>query len=173
MTALLEDLRTDRLLLRPLRADDLPAVLEIQTDPRTHLHDSYLAGPEEVRQLFEAWLRHWADHGFGYLTVVEQATGAVIGIGGVQERELDGERVLNLFYRFRPSAWGKGYAAEMAGTVVDWAERTLPGLPVVVITNVGNAPARRVAEKLGFAVDKEADYQGAPAVYYRRRVGRR
>lgn len=160
-------MRTRRLLLRPLREEDLPAVIDIQAARETHPYERAPATPAQARERFAVWRQHWATHGFGYVAVVEVGSATVVGIGGVQERDLDGERVLNLYYRFLPAAWGRGYATEMASAMLDWARRALPERAVVVITNVDNAPARRVADKLGLRQYRQADYEGMPAAFYR------
>ncbi|TQJ05694.1 GNAT family N-acetyltransferase [Amycolatopsis cihanbeyliensis] len=168
----LRDIRTERLLLRRIREDDLSAVIEIQTDPATHEHGGPPPSEEEARTLFAEWRRQWAEHGLGYWMVEESASGTVIGLGGVRYKEIEGETILNLAYRFRPSAWGNGYAMEMAAPTVEWAERELAGTPVVIVTNPGNTPARRVADKLGFRLYREGPYReggkDVPAVFYRK-----
>lgn len=159
-------LRTSRLLLRPFSDDDLPTVIGLQSARSTHPHESNPATPAEARLQFETWRQHWLDHGFGYVAV--EHDGRVIGVGGLQNSELHGESVLNLFYRFRPDAWGHGYASEMASAVLAWAAREIPEKPVVIVTNVSNTAARRVAEKLAFSEYRRDLYRGTPAVYYRR-----
>ncbi|PXY33943.1 GNAT family N-acetyltransferase [Prauserella flavalba] len=165
----LGEIRTERLVLRRFREADLPSVVEIQSDPATHPHDAFPATTEHARALVAVWQRHWAEHGFGYVAVVEAGSGRVIGVGGVQAKDLEGEPVLNLYYRFRPEAWGRGYASEMANAVVGWASRAVPERPVVIVTNVGNVPAQRIAHKLGFAEYKEDYYEGVAAKFYRSR----
>nr|WP_232376839.1 GNAT family N-acetyltransferase [Amycolatopsis aidingensis] len=168
----LRDIRTERLLLRRIREDDLATVIEIQTDPATHEHGGPPPNEEETRTIFAEWLWQWTEHGFGYWMVEEPAAGTVVGLGGVRYKEIEGETVLNLAYRFRPSAWGNGYAVEMAAPTVEWSEREMPEAPVVVVTNPNNTPARRVAEKLGFRLHKEGPYleggKDVPAVFYRK-----
>ncbi|MBK1785866.1 GNAT family N-acetyltransferase [Prauserella cavernicola] len=170
MAVELGEIRTERLILRRFGDADLPSIVRIQSDPATHPHDQWPATPEHARALITLWDRHWLEHGFGYVAVVEARSGGIVGVGGVQTKDLEGEEVLNLYYRFHPDSWGKGYAPEMAGAVVGWAERALPRLPVVIVTNVGNVPAQRVARKLGFTQYKEDDYEGVPAKYYRNRL---
>ncbi len=161
-------MRTARLLLRPFREADLPSVVGIQSSPETHPHEPSPATPAQARTQFETWRRHWIDHGFGYLAVVEPGPDRLVGVGGIQCSDLDREPVLNLYYRFRPDTWGRGYAPEMGAAVVAWAEREVPERPVVIVTGVTNAPARRVADKLGFREYRRDLYRGLPSVYYRR-----
>jgi RimJ/RimL family protein N-acetyltransferase len=65
--------------------------------------------------------------------------------------------VLNTYYRFAPSAWGHGYATEMAGAALGLAQRLLPDMPVIVRTRPANVAARAVAEKLGLMRAPELD----------------
>jgi RimJ/RimL family protein N-acetyltransferase len=163
-----EDLDTERLSLRALRESDRRAMVELDTDARTNLFNPHPPSPGEADEKFGKWLRHWSDHGYGYVAITETGSDEIIGIGGVQTRELQGEKVLNLYYRFRPEAWGKGYATEMAMAVVAWAERELSTLPVVISVNVANGRSLRVAERLGFRKYVEEPYQGALSRHFRR-----
>ncbi|MFC0433172.1 GNAT family N-acetyltransferase [Kutzneria buriramensis] len=145
------ELRTERLLLRRLRAEDLPTVTEIQGDREANRHNPLgTASPARIAQQLRCWVADWAEHGIGYWLVVDAASEGAVGIGGLRRIEHDGEPALNLFYRFRPAAWGRGLALEMARAAVGWAERRDPGVPVVVITTRDNLPSIRLAERLGF-----------------------
>ncbi|GLZ42663.1 GNAT family N-acetyltransferase [Actinokineospora sp. NBRC 105648] len=160
-------IRTERLSLRPVTAADLAQVTEIQGDPAAaRFRPGGANTPDESASQLVAWVEHWRAHGFGYWAVEVTATGALIGLGGLQHSEFDGERYLNLYYRFRPSSWGHGYAPEMARAAMDLAARQLPRLAVWIVTTVENTPARRVAEKLGFTEFREGMYAGALSRFY-------
>ena len=120
-----------------------------------------------MRRDLARWIGQWSSDGIGYWAVELLATGEVIGFGGVMHHEAEGEQVLNLYYRFRPSAWGRGYAAEMAAAAVEWAGEHRPHRPVVVITRPENVPSQRVAEKLGFRRYLERDTRGFVEWLYR------
>ncbi|SDM98674.1 GNAT family N-acetyltransferase [Allokutzneria albata] len=156
---------TDRLVLRRPTAADLTAMVEIHSDPETNRFNP-LGPADEARATRDlmSWLAHWAVHGFGYCAITEPS-GFVVGFGGLRTHVFEDEPVLNLYYRFRPSAWGKGYAPEMARAVVDWAREHRPE-PVLIFTKSDNAPAIRVAEKIGFTLLRETVLEGAPAVVY-------
>nr|WP_245573990.1 GNAT family N-acetyltransferase [Amycolatopsis nigrescens] len=168
MTTQLMEIRTERLLLRPLRESDRAEVIEIQTDPRTNRFNPDPPSVAESEQKFDQWLTHWGEYGYGYLAAVEAGTGELLGVGGVANRRFGDEEVLNLYYRFSPGAWGKGYASEMAAAVVAWAEREVPERPVVISVSVENVPSIRVAERLGFTDYTVADYFGLLSRHYRR-----
>jgi [ribosomal protein S5]-alanine N-acetyltransferase len=72
---------------------------------------------------------HWQQHGFGYWIV--RADRKRLGCCGLKVMTLNDRRVLNLFYRLGPSAWGRGVATEAATAVVEWADIHRPDDPVI------------------------------------------
>jgi len=155
---MLAEVRTERLLLRRLRPDDLPAVVQIQGDPAANRHNPIgTASPSRIAQQLRCWVADWEEHGVGYWLVVDAETEQAVGIGGLRPIEHEGRPALNMFYRFRPSAWGRGLALEMARAAVDWAEREGPA-PVVVLTTRDNLPAIRLARRLGFRLSDADPY---------------
>ncbi|MFI5608993.1 GNAT family N-acetyltransferase [Amycolatopsis sp. NPDC051903] len=165
---MLKEIETERLVLRPFTEADRAAVVAIQTDPATDRFNPAPPAPADGELLFDSWLAHWAEHGYGYCAVRERGGTEVLGLAGVRLRRFRDERVLNLAYRFAPAAWGKGYAVEAAGAAVGWAERELPELPVLISVNVANAPSLRVVERLGFTRYEEEEYEGAVSRHFRR-----
>jgi ribosomal-protein-alanine N-acetyltransferase len=159
-------IETERLVCRRLRRDDLEDVFRIHGDPRTSLHNP--DGPhhdlEESRETLAAWVGQWDASGLSYWAAECAATGRVVGFGGLALlRGWHGRDVLNLYYRFEPAAWGRGYATEVAAAAVAVARRELPELPIVVRTMAGNGPARRVAERAGF--ERRPDLDDEHVVY--------
>ncbi|MCY1082756.1 GNAT family N-acetyltransferase [Archangium lansingense] len=115
----------------------------------------------------ERWLGDWARHGVGYWAVERRdAPGTIVGFSGMRHKELEGQRVLNLAYRFSPQCWGSGYATEAARVALALARQHIPDVPVVAIISLENAPSLRVAERLGMRRDRIIDYEGvANAVF--------
>lgn len=164
-----------RLRLRRPTPADAEGVFAIHGDPRTNLFNP--AGPDRDRNASEArlasWLAGWEADGIGYEVVEEADTGSVVGFTGVRHADAGewGERpepVLNLYYRFAPSVWGRGYAAEAVRCVLRRARERRPNRPVVVITRPDNRPSLALAGRLGFAHFRDIEYGGAPSVEYRR-----
>ncbi|MER7560267.1 GNAT family N-acetyltransferase [Nocardioides sp. NPDC126508] len=57
---------------------------------------------------------------------------------------------MEIGYEFLPASWGTGIATEATRAALGWIERTLPGEPVVLTTQVANDWSLRLARKLGF-----------------------
>lgn len=130
---------------------DVDASFVIHSDPATyrfHPGGAIRTRAQAAAQLAD-WQREWRDLGFGFWAVSLAAEERVIGFGGLTQRVFRGRPVLNTYYRFAPSAWGHGYATEMARAALELARRLLPEMPMIVRTRPGNVAAQSVAEKLG------------------------
>ncbi|NOK33578.1 GNAT family N-acetyltransferase [Corallococcus exercitus] len=154
---------TDRLLLRAVRESDLEAVFALHSDPTTNQFSrrGYMETREDARRILGVWLEDWAREGVGYWLVERlDAPGVVVGLGGVRHKELEGQRVLNLAYRFTPQTWGSGYATEVSRVALALAARHLPHVPLVAIIHPNNVASIRVAERLGMRLDRHVTEDG-------------
>jgi RimJ/RimL family protein N-acetyltransferase len=150
--------RSERLLLCRPAVTDADAYFAINADPATNLHNPSgpLADPTSVPPVLELWARHWREEGYGYWTVRDPASGEILGFGGVRP-PLRGEEFLNLYYRFRPSAWGKGYATEVGRAALVLAAKAAPGRVVVALIRPKNEPSINVARRLGLQPEGEVE----------------
>jgi [ribosomal protein S5]-alanine N-acetyltransferase len=158
---------TERLELRPMRAEDATPLLAVFTDPAVMA--AFGRGPFTEAEM-EAWvarnLQHQDRHGYGLFTIVRRDDGLVIGDTGLEWTELDGEDVAELGYDLRSDAWGHGYATEAAAAVRDHAFERL-GLPrLVSFVRASNERSARVAERLGMRRLREIDGGGTLYLVY-------
>ncbi|GAA4909308.1 RimJ/RimL family protein N-acetyltransferase [Stackebrandtia albiflava] len=157
-----EALRTARLSLRRPAEADINAIFEIHHDPETCLHNpsDALARPDEARELYRRWNEQWQRHGYGYWVARRLDSDRQLGFCGMKPMELQGMKVLNLFYRFATSAWGQGYAGEAATAVVAWASRHVPDLPLIARVRPANIASQRVAVRAGLTRAEHLDCDG-------------
>jgi len=139
-------LTTARLALTPAGAADLATVLAHWRDAhvRRFLFDDELLAEAEVTDILTASESDFATHGYGLWLARDQ--GALIGTVGL--RPLD-DLGIEVTYSLDPSAWGLGYATEMAGAVIDHAFTKVGLTEVLAEIDEGNIGSRRVVEKLG------------------------
>ncbi|MBA8989639.1 RimJ/RimL family protein N-acetyltransferase [Curtobacterium pusillum] len=146
-----QEIRTDRLLLTPLTPADIDDVHGVFSDARTWTH--LPAGRHSVRastvDLVQRKIGGRARHGLGSWAVRAVADNAFLGVGGV---DMTSAGVWNLGYRLAPSAWGNGYATEVALAAVAAAHDVAPDVPVTgrVLTN--NPASAAVLERAGLSL---------------------
>ncbi|MEV0449498.1 GNAT family N-acetyltransferase [Streptomyces sp. NPDC050600] len=155
-------LRTERLVLRPVKTRDLPAVTRLWTDPEVRRH---LGGPviDSVVRIRQRRIVGAS----GFHAVERAADGAVLGLVTVEAGARDGETEVS--YQFLPEHWGQGYAREAVAAAV---ERALGDTPsVVAVTQEANARSRRLLESVGMAhADSFVEWDAHQVLYRRRRA---
>jgi len=143
-------IETDRLVLCPVTMDDRAAVLAhwAAPDVRRFLFDGAMLSAAEVAEAITDSVRDFAAAGYGFWIIREPDGPGLIGTAGL--RPLD-DVGLEIFYSLAPGSWGKGYATEAAGAVVEYALGPL-GLPEVLAeVDEGNTASIAVIERLGMA----------------------
>ena len=141
-------LSTERLALRPVTADDHPALLAHWTAPdvRRFLFDGAALSAAEVTETIEESIRDFAASGYGIWLIELGSRAGLVGTAGLRPLE---ESSLEIFYSLAPGAWGHGYATEAARAVVEYGFGPL-GLPEVLAeVDEGNAASVAVVRRLG------------------------
>lgn len=145
-----EVVRTDRLVLRPFREDDVEPVWTACQSPDIARWISAVSVPY-TRADAAAWVTGEAPamrrEGTG-LTVAIEAEGRFVGSAGVHRI---GQHPLGpeVGYWIAPDARGSGYAAEAAHALAEWALGL--GAPrVYLVADVLNTGSQHVARRAGF-----------------------
>ena len=141
-------LSTERLVLRPVTADDHAAVLAHWTQPdvRRFLFDGAALSGVEVAETIDESIGDFAARGFGVWLIELGSAAGLIGTAGLRPLGSSG---LEIFYSLAPGAWGHGYATEAARAVVEYGLGPL-GLPEVLAeVDEGNAASVAVVRRLG------------------------
>ena len=146
-------LETRRLVLRPLRDDDAPFILELLNDPDwiRFIGDRKVRTPDDARGYIGRVLKAQERFGFSLLhTALKDGTPA--GLCGLIKR--DNFEDVDLGFAFLPAFRGQGYAAEAGQAVRDYGIEVLGLTRLVAFTDTENHRSGRLLERLGFA------YQG-------------
>ena len=146
-------LETERLVLRRFTEADADALFELDSDPQV---TRFITGGkptprdairDEILPRFLHYYERYA--GFGYWAAIEKSTGEFLGWFEFRPPEGSGPGEVELGYRLRRSAWGKGYATEGSRALVRKGFTELGVRRVVASTMVVNTASRRVMEKAG------------------------
>lgn len=152
-------LRSSRLVLRAIRADDHAGLLALARDPQVarHLHEGPPPSPGEVWQRMAAALGQWALRGYGVMAVDDEA-GLVGRLGFFHPFELPDPL---LVYALARRGWGRGYATEGARLALDYLRAAHGPRRVTSLIDPDNLASARVARKLGAVREGTAAWAGA------------
>jgi RimJ/RimL family protein N-acetyltransferase len=154
------EIRTERLILRDWRDEDLPAFAAMNADPQvmeympallTRAESDAMVG--RIRELFAA-------RGFG-LWAVELAGGApFIGYVGLSVPRFQAAFVpcVEIGWRLSKAQQGLGLATEAARAVLAFGFQSAALHEIVSFTVPENRPSRRVMEKIGMTHDPDDDF---------------
>jgi RimJ/RimL family protein N-acetyltransferase len=146
-------LETERLVLRQFADDDIENLVELDSDPEVmrFINGGRPTPRDEIENdVLPAFLGYYERcAGYGFWAAVERATGRFIGWFHFRPTEGAPPDEVELGYRLRRSAWGKGYATEGSRALIDKGFSELGVQRVVASTMVVNAASRRVMEKAG------------------------
>ena len=155
------DLRTQRLVLRQWRDEDLEPFAALNADPEVMRHFPAVMTREESDGLAVGQRSLIAERGWG-LWAVEVVGGApFVGFVGLAEPRFDAHftPAVEVGWRLAREHWGHGYATEAADTALAYAFDDLGLDEVVSFTTVANARSRRVMERLGMTHDPADDFE--------------
>ena len=153
-------IETDRLLLRPPRAGDGPAVFEAVAESLTELRKFIASVPwvaaEQSVEASETYCRTAASNFMArkdlpYL-LWDRQTQQLVGGSGLHRTDWNTPKT-EVGYWCRTSRCGAGLVTEAVTALAQLAFRTLAVQRLELITDEANLASRRVAERCGFALE--------------------
>lgn len=157
---MIDELSTERLLLRAWRPEDRVAYAAINADPRVMEYFPSTRTRAESDASADAIQAHFDEHGFGFWVVEVKGGASFAGLVGLNVMTIDAPFVpaVEVGWRLGFEHWGRGYATEAARASCDYAFGVRDLDEVVAVTATTNLPSRRVMEKLGMTCDRAEDF---------------
>lgn len=150
MSSAIPRIETERLLLRGPEAGDFPVYRDFFADAEaSHLYGGPL-GADRAWRVLATDLGHWQLRGFGRWSIVESASGAMVGGCGLWWPE--GYPRSELTWWIAPAFRRLGYAREASVAAIRFAYEVLGWDLVETHMNDENHAARALAERLGGTV---------------------
>ena len=151
---LFEELRSERIIVRPYRESDAQSLFEAVAESRDHLRP-WLPFADEHQTVEESrdWIIHqvasWVLREDLMPGIWEAATGRFLGGSGLHPRNWE-TRYFEIGYWLRASATGQGYITEAVQLLSDYAFSTLAATRVEIRCDERNVRSAAVAQRLGF-----------------------
>jgi len=142
---------TERLLLREFVADDWPAVLAYQSDPRYLRYYEWTGRTEQkVREFVQMFLDNQQEQPRRkfQLAVCLRGETRLFGNCGIRLSK-ENSQVADIGYELAPEHWGRGYATEAARAIVAFGFSELKVHRVETWCIAENTGSARVMEKIG------------------------
>jgi RimJ/RimL family protein N-acetyltransferase len=155
------DLRTERLILRQWRDEDLEPFAELNADPDTM---RYFVAPQaraESDAFAERSRQQIEEEGWGLWAVEVAGGSSFIGFVGLGRPSFDAHftPAVEVGWRLARRHWSHGYATEAGRAALAYGFEDLGLDEIVSFTSPLNEPSWRVMERLGMARDPADDFQ--------------
>jgi len=161
------ELLTRRLILRPLRFDDLDLGIEMFTNLEVVRYVGGLLSAEEVRSEMHNYIKRCGGGCIGIWCVIDQATSEKIGTGALLPMPIEDvdtnwnlvegpdipDCEIEVGYILKPSAWRKGYASEICKRLLTFAFEETPLADIVACVDDDNHKSRHVLSKCGLRAE--------------------
>lgn len=151
-------LRSARLTLRGMRAEDHADLLALARDPEAmrFMHEGATPSAADVWNRMAGALGQWALRGYGMM-IAEDGEGFAGRLGFFHP--YGGAHPL-LVYALAPRCWGRGYATEGVRLALDWLAEAHGPYRVTGNIDPANTASAHVARKLGAVRDGTAEWAG-------------
>jgi ribosomal-protein-alanine N-acetyltransferase len=148
-------IETDRLIVRSNQLVDSEPLAALWADPDVTYYMGGARNYGEILKLSREYAQLNPQPAFDLWPVIEKETGQIIGTGGILEKDIDGSNQYEVIYVLAKSAWGKGFATELASSLKDYAFDDLGLKRVTALIDPGNLKSERVATKIGLRYEKD------------------
>lgn len=111
--------------------------------------------------------RVWIKDNVGKYSVTELKTNRIIGMGGLTPWNFENESMIDITYRLRESAWGRGLGMELAQGLKHYAFHELGLNEITATITPDNIGSIKIAKRLGMNLDRRIMLLGVPTDLFR------
>jgi RimJ/RimL family protein N-acetyltransferase len=161
-------LETSRLFISMPQKSDIEHLYQLQSnaDVMAYIGNGVRTREEVLLGLDKAIL-HQQKYGYSLGCVYEKVSGEFVGRAGLIHFAYDDTQPdVEVAYALLKSAWGKGYATELAQSLVNWGFEHLSVNKIVAVIYPGNMRSQHVLEKINMQYAGHAKYRNADVLLY-------
>lgn len=160
-------LETERLILKPVTVSDAKVLQRIFADEfvRKYLFDGEILESWQTAEFIALNDETFRGKKYGLWLIYSKETNEAMGFTGLWH--FFDEIQPQLLYALLPEFTGKGFAAEAARKIIEYAFFELSFDYIDASCDAPNVESQRVAERLGMKKIKEATINKLPTVFFR------
>src|SRR5690606_29831698 len=153
-------LETSRLILRDWQHSDLEPFCHLNADEEVMNFFPKALTTEQTMTLHQVIVTEFKEYGFGLYAVEVKETNEFIGFIGFHRATFDADFTpcVEIGWRLKKEAWGKGYATEGAKACLQYGFSNLGFNEVYSFTADINTPSKNVMKKIGLNFIKTFDH---------------
>ena len=142
---------SERLRLRAWQDADLAPLAEMCSDPKVMQFFPEALSYEQSKSLFDRLQKSYREFGFTYFVVELKESKEFIGFAGIIDQTYEAyfTPCIDIGWRFKKAAWGKGYATEAAKACLDFAFQKKKLTEVYSVCTSLNTASERIMKKIG------------------------
>lgn len=143
--------KSERLGFRKWSYADLPELAKLNSDEAVMEHFPKTLSKQEVEELLVVLKYHYARNGFTYYATEILETKEFIGMIGLgfQEYKTKFTPAIDIGWRLKKAAWGKGFATEGAKRCLEYAFKELGIKKIISVCTIHNTNSEKVMQKIG------------------------
>lgn len=144
-------IKTERLGLRNWGQSDIAPFIEMGKDEAVMQHFPNILSDEESMGLIQRLQKHFETYGYTYFAIDILESDEFIGFAGLANQTWESEFTpcVDLGWRLKRTAWGKGYATEAAKACLDSALSHFGMKEVFAFATNTNLASENVMKKIG------------------------
>lgn len=161
-------LETHRLIIKKPDLNDLDRLYALQSDSEVMKYIGQgVRTQKQVRTGLQAAIEHQQKYGFSLGCVYEKESRQFVGRAGLIHLGYDyTQKDIEIAYALVKSAWGKGYATEIATALLDWGFKNLDVDRLVAVVAPDNQPSKNVLQKIKMQFGGKIKYNESDADLY-------
>lgn len=154
---------TERLILRDWREEDWPRFWDGTNTPAVMQWLGGVADEAKRQAAQERLLGYRRDFGHTFWVIEHKEDGAILGFCGLKRSNQAGgpQGMMEVGWRLRQDAWGKGYAREAAAAALDAAFDRFGADEVIALTVMRNTGSWGLMQRLGMRRREDLDFSSS------------
>ena len=150
-------LESERLVFVDYTKEDIWFLEKMLSNPNMvrYIGNGRVRNSEEALKFYEWIVGHYKlNENYGLKILKDKVTGENIGHAGLVPQIVEGKEFIEVGYWIDEKHWGKGYASEVAHTLITYGLHVLKLPELIALVQKGNVASEKVAIKNGMKKEK-------------------